>query len=351
MIMISSSVLGDSYDSLSVIAESGLLIREKPNKESKVVTKIEFGTRIRRLYTRAKSDTIDKHIAKWELIEYNGVKGYVWGLYLSRHIFVKTSTINQEKRFMHEGVQCGQIPYSPGFYWYGIYKSENKDYQELREVQVKLIFQKLMEDQPFDSNGYKNTVNWLDGPEFTIETNQDEISYFLIGSKKKLEPGIITGKMLLNEYDCNNNEISIFLYPEKAEIFCLPECTCVSFISIDQPIIVDSSNFKLSSNFKIFVKSGVHGINRFDTENGRVINKELPFMGRTAKNHASTLNPQIIWYGDLDNDKKLDFIFRSNNMVQHGGSVNAYSLFLSVGASETEIIKAVASTISSGCDG
>ena len=317
------------YDSLFVIAESGLILRFKPNTNSQVITTIPFGTKVRRHFDNWIPDTINNRINYWMPVEYGKKKGYVWGLYLSQQPFVDISAINTDFRIIMEGAHCSQVGYSPDFHWYGIYKHQDSGFQEVRKVNIKIFFSQLLTKEEW------HNLKSFDG-DFLIKTDQLEKSIFLLGSKDELKTGKIQGYSFIDDY--YGYDKTVFIYPEHPKAFRLNDNYCVTFMSRDIPFIVDSTKYSLGSKYILRITEGENNTAEyFDTKDFQQISNELDFMGRSAKIHSSKRNPTIIWYGDIDRDNKPDFIFAGHNMVEHGGIAGYWVLFISSSAIENNV--------------
>lgn len=339
-----NNLLGDSFTSLNVIAESGLNLRSKPDLDSRLLITIPFGAKVQHNFGGEITDTIDGFVDRWLQIEYNGLKGYAWGHFLGNCRFVDTLTTNHDFRILKEGIHCGVIAYSPGFSWYGMYPGNDSLKQIFKPIKIKLLIPKLLTKQKNVATfGFETTdVETI----YKIETDQNDTTQFIIGVKENICAGKIDGCLLEADGDYSSYGNSVFLYPEKIEQFYLPNLKMVTFLARDIPLVKDSNAYTLDSRYTIMLKHGYYHNSNFDVQKDRNLNDDLPFMNYPAFIHAQDFNPKIVWYGDIDNDKKLDFIFKSNR--GHGWN---YSLLLSSKANEFEIIKAVANTLFFGCYG
>lgn len=337
------------FDSLSVISQTGLNMRSGASLDSEIITTIPFGTSIRSYLDGKIKDTINGFIDNWTKIEFAGKEGYAWEQFLSTYSFVVSEKYNNEYRIIREGLICGEVSFSPEYNWYGIYKGKSDETQEIRKVEVNILFPELLhpEERPkyFDDEYYER------GQMHYISTNQDTKFEFLIGTINELDEGLINGH-LFDYYYINPDNPPIFVYPEKPEIIQIKNLNTVTFISRDVPFLKDTAKFEVSSYYKLMLLNGKHNESRAtDYNNYQVLNSELEFMYANGSRHASFKNPTIFWYGDIDSDDKMDFIFYSHNMVEHGGIECIFHLFLSSKAKNGEIIGKVAFFRFWGCYG
>lgn len=349
-VLISINALADyPFDSLTVIAESGLIMRTGASLDSDIITTIPFGTIVKSYWYGKIKDTINGFADNWTKIEYGGKEGFAWEQYLSTYRFVNSEKYNKEFRISEEELICGFISYSPEFNWYGIYQGKSEGLQEIRKVEVTILFPELL--QPEERVKYFDSEYFEKGLMHYIMTDQDTKAEFLIGTKNKLDERLINGYSF--DPDSKNPENApIFVYPEKPEIIKIKDLNTVTFISRDVPFLQDTAKLQVSSNYKLFLLNGEFDYSQaVDYYSYQVLNPDLEFMYATASRHASYKNPTINWYGDLDSDNKMDFILYNHNMVDHGGIECIYYLFLSSKAKNGEIIGKVAFFWFGGCYG
>lgn len=73
--------LPSAYTQLYVAAPSGLSLREAPNKESKKLDLLPFGTMVTANYESIWSEEIDGYHGHWFEVKYNGKQGYIFDGY------------------------------------------------------------------------------------------------------------------------------------------------------------------------------------------------------------------------------------------------------------------------------
>jgi len=97
LLIVSFQLLNAASDVLYSHAKNGLIIREKPNIESKNIGKIPFGKKIKILKKSDAIETIENLQGNWCFVQYKEQKGWVFNGYLSYFdptlIFINDFTI------------------------------------------------------------------------------------------------------------------------------------------------------------------------------------------------------------------------------------------------------------------
>lgn len=71
---------------LFVVSSDGLILREKPSKDSKKILLIPFGAETELMENSDEPDYIDGFFANWKKIKYNDKEGYVFSAYLAKDL-------------------------------------------------------------------------------------------------------------------------------------------------------------------------------------------------------------------------------------------------------------------------
>lgn len=332
------------YDSLTVIAQPNLALRVNTNKNSELLASMPFGAIVRAYWDNVVKDTINGVHGQWKLVEYNQLKGYAWDPYLSMQRIASDKLFNTDFRIMEEGTFCAELNYSSDLYWYGLYTTDSKETQELLNVNINLIFQQTLKKD--DKEKYFGNDFEID---FQLSTDNKKKSVFLIGSKEPLKVGKIKG-FLFEKESYSNNKPYIFLYPEQIKNLEIDNME-LAIRAKEEVYITDSSKYIITKFYELELakdENAYYSYNDFFTQN---ISKDIPHMSSPAFRHCIYKNPKIVWYGDLDGDKKIDFIINSFMMADHGGVDTNYILFLSSKADGKNFVKKVAHFMLWGCYG
>ena len=120
----------------TIMAPSGVFLREGPSRESKKIGSVLFGSIVygeysncedcpnpfRSFYTQPQLDTtiIDGIAGRWIKVQYYNLKGYVFsGYILPGHWIIQSEGgVNTDFRLMHSGYQNTALNYDPNLNWY-----------------------------------------------------------------------------------------------------------------------------------------------------------------------------------------------------------------------------------------
>lgn len=340
-----------------VFAEPCLNIREKADNSSKIVGCIPFFSIIN---VSPNLDDVENQYEridaeKWYSINHKGRKGYVLGKYLvDRRYFhvVEAGKYNNDVRILLEGEQCGDVNYSPALHWYGIYPTDKENQQELRKVNITI-------KTPNTFIKEKKTINEVnaigDNDFFIIETDVKKKSLFLMGINKPLSEGIINGfhKFVRGEYSkeyyVSKKGKSDFLYPEQIKFLEVANCLPLFVKAKDAAYIDDPKKLNIKKRYEIEVAREEFSF--FGPVESQNLSIDIPEVYKTSSYediynkvlaHARHGNPLLAWYGDIDQDKKVDLLFFSHNMAEGGGIALYLTLFLSSRAEDHNFVKKVA---------
>ena len=86
-----------AQDSRYVVAEGGLNMRTKPEKNAPKVLRIPNGAEVKMTTQAYKSETIDGRKGQWRKVTYNGKTGFVFDAYLAENKPTKDSKAKEEK--------------------------------------------------------------------------------------------------------------------------------------------------------------------------------------------------------------------------------------------------------------
>jgi hypothetical protein len=340
-----------------VFAEPCLNIREKADNSSKIVGCIPFFSIINVSPNLDDAENQYERIdaEKWYSINHKGHKGYVLGKYLvDRRYFsvVKADKYNNDVRILLEGEQCGDVNYSPELYWYGIYPTDKDNQQELRKVKITI-------KTPNTFIKEKKTINEAnaigDNDFFIIETDVKKKSLFLIGINNPLSEGMINGFHTFKyidsppyQYYFVDREKAEFLYPEQIKSLEVANCLPLFVKAKDSAYIDDPKKLTIKKRYEIEVAKEFSFFRQEESQN---LTMDIPEVYKTSFHEdiynkvlalAAYKNPLLVWYGDIDQDKKVDLLFFSHNMAEGGGIAFYLTLFISSKANDNNFVKKVA---------
>jgi len=333
----SQEYLSRSY--FTVLSQTGLNMRAQPDPNSPVVTTIPFGTEIDADFSKEVSDRINGFAGVWYPVSYKGYTGYVWSQYLGSITIPKQGIINNDYRLIEEGAHCGELNYMPDLHWYGIFETNKPGIQELKKVRINLIIKSTLNEEERRLIFEESFGN----ADFLIKTDSDRKSVFLIGSKEPLD------EMQFNAKGAGNIGFSGFLFPEQKESFFIPGYEELELKAKEVNYIIDSSNCALERKYELELSNFSQGVNLKQAQN---LTTQIPAMKFSASKHASFLSPKIIWWGDIDHDRKFDLLIYSDQMRESGDNLGFLILFLSSGAEKDQIVRKVAEWVfKSSCEG
>lgn len=337
-----------SFDAeYSIMAVSGLNLREKPDLASKRLATLPFGANVmatnEHLLENNPNSEIEIEIegvkGHWLHIEYKGFKGYVFSGFTQRghdRIVPSQGNLNKDYRLMREGYHCGlnSINYSADLYWYALIIDEGDSRLEKVNISIKMSgqFSELEWEEATGGDGLENLVK--------VETDIGAKSFLLIGSKDKLESsGAANLFFPIQSRDQEVPGLGRFIYPEQK--IPLYNRSFLHEVGAVEQIIQDSSgeNFRREYNIHYEIRGNFKAKADLSDELG---------LTDPAKRHALYQTPLLVWAGDLNNDGLLDLIFSSHTMADHCGVTWGHQLFVTNRDANT-VIKKVASYEEGGC--
>lgn len=329
-------------DSLFVLAHPSLSLRSGPSLDSDVIEQIPFFTKVAATRFKEIPDTIGNVVSSWREVYYQGKVGYSWGYYL-RHLWpAPNEDYNKEYRVLKEGQACSSMYYLGGMNWYGLYPTEDETKQELIKLDLEIIFPNMLIKEAREEFRYD-----LEGG--IIKTGLDKKSTLLIGSKHELEIGVVEGNLLNIDYENRFTPLDSFLYPEEQKMLSISDDR-IFMKAKETHIVKDSSDCSIERCYELEIADNPRNFRGFQ-EFFQSLTSDIPHMCEPARKHASYRSPRIVWYGDLDRDDKVDFIIRSMQMADKGGTSTHFLLFLSSEAEDGKLVKKVAEFIFGGCYG
>ena len=310
-------------ESFSVIAVSGLNMRQQPDLKSQVISLLPFGSVVEAefnvLNNRSQEIEIDGRKGKWIFVTYKNYKGFVFSGFLSKEVWVvqPKGNVNLNYRILTPGFHCDQLNYSPGFYWYAMKVKGGKT--DFIPVEIKLKFKSDYSEKDKIEN-----VDW-ESYSHKIEVNPEIEDYLIIGFKDELNIGSQTfpnfRRGMLKQVDLSEN---IFFYPE--QFISFPFNRNEYWIGSIEEIFIDST---YSEGFRRKYQLLYKVANRKNSQSIEINLDYFGELGLPAERHAFYQTPSLEWIGDINNDGFIDLLFHSSNMADGCGVCWATHLFVS----------------------
>ena len=312
-------------EDLTVMATSGLNLREKPDLNSKVLARIPFGTIVKANRSQFGIDhprteiVIDNARGYWAQVKYQSHIGYIFSARTKRGadcVVQASGKLNNAYRILKEGYYCefSSLNYSPDLNWYALILDGKQS--KLRKVKVSI----KTANEFSDLEQKEADQMYLGMDPLKVETDIDERSYLLIGSKSEFPvTGHINQTYIFEDQDPVDPKSGRFLYPEeKLSLYC---SSLAHQISASERVILDSSEAKFRKEYNL--NYTIQGRIQASADLSRDLDLSQP-----ASKHARFQTPQLVWAGDLNGDGLLDLIFYSFTMVEHCGMNWYHHLFM-----------------------
>jgi tetratricopeptide (TPR) repeat protein len=310
--------------SLYVLATSGLRFREKADAKSTVLATVPFGDSLISdgavdFVAQLESDQ-SKRLFKvegisgcWQKAVYKGKKGFVFSGFVSDHH--KAENLKDNYVLLEEGWGSSTVVYNQDDYkWYGWYSKKTKTGMKNELKPIAKLF--------FASEGQGDF-------DYTLATKTDrtvigDTALYIIGVRKTVAQQFPLGA--IKGVEVNETWIS----KEKTTYKFKNENWQLSILLKDKPVSDDDGYLdKASLVFESNDKKQKQTIASYDSKN---------------PNSMWFASAQIVWYGDLDGDGKMDLIISKD---EDGGS--SLELYLSSAAGAGKYLKRVGVLYRGGC--
>jgi len=327
LLIILSLISVDKPQVYTVMAVSGLNLRSEPSVNSRVLKKLTFGTLVYSEVQFINNEYIERSNYKDEIndvvgcwikvkLENDGIEGFLFSPYIHYGDIVNRDL--SRTRVIHEGYNClNETGFHPDLDWVGVYKQENYMVVKKVEVELKLSAMDSIELPMELEYDWYATQNW------SLETNIDETSAFLIGSKYAISEGKFEIKYESEPSGYSPAINNGFIFPEqKLELYNAPYNYRIRG---EELVKLDTSNLQLRKSYDLF-----YGIrhNEDRTFNEISLKSYLKFCC-DAKKHAIYQTPTIEMLVDLNNDNILDLVMRGHTMTEGCGGCLSKSVLIS----------------------
>lgn len=173
----------------TVIAPSGLNLRDAPGINGKVIARVPYGTQLelvdRRYHGReAVNPNRSLNPYAWAHVRHNGQTGYLYDAYLALDYFITgenyyPSNLNDEFVMTQRGVfQQRVVPGFDTYNWYGIYHLGSNKTMAIREIEPEMRY---------------GSAEVSGGLFLTLGGDAEDDPLFYIGSKRPLPTGLLDG--------------------------------------------------------------------------------------------------------------------------------------------------------------
>ena len=286
-----------------IVNASILNLRDRPDLSGKVVEKLPRGAALTlvEIVNEGQFVEVDSVFGAWLKVQYKNKNGYVF----SPHVTGKYN-LYQDGDFFNDAL--------PDMNWYGVYVRDSFA-DEMRKIEVRLV----EEYSDFFMENMK-----------ILKTNQKDTAKFIIGSATPLRPGFAGN---LGLFDPGSVYLSNDLAPgAMLPVFAgqEPDDTTVTptyFLAAVGCAQFESSDYVQVSGYRLYVLE-------LNTDTPAV-RQDITGWVQPAEGMSPTV--RLIWYGDLDSDRKPDVLLQ-DSPYEAGARL---SLFLSSKARPGEYLHKV----------
>jgi hypothetical protein len=324
----------------TIMAKSGLNMREKPELNSRKIAAIPFGTIVQAVgsyqtFQRQEEEAtleIKGRKGYWLKIKFDSKEGYIFSGFTLRGIWVVQSEegLNNQYRILQEGYYCDPINYSPKLSWYAMINKDNSTI--FKKVNIRIRFKHEYTDEEKKAN-----ESWEEFP-IKIETDIDETSFLLLGTEDELNFMTQDFPRILNmKHDRFDHKEGIFFYPEQFVTMYLKPFQYN--IGAREKITLapnEAKGYKREYRFLYRYSDGKKN-KEYD------LSDDLQLYG-SGELHSNYETPKLVWAGDINGDEMMDLIIYSHTMTDSGGVCWDTHLFISNKEKEVPIRKAAGNT-------
>lgn len=216
--------------------------------------------------------------------------------------------INEDFRIFNEGSYCMPIQVDTTMHWYGMYRINNVD---------SFVEVKLQPIRPWENGN----MTWS---KIATDRSEKAQALFIIGSKKALKNKVVSRHEMYKTQ---------FLYPGMSlTVYGLDE----NGQFINSKVLSVTGNVKKVFHFPMIEDYNLKISDFPSYENPQDLNQYFEIPSESGMF-------QILWFGDLDDDRKPDLILQSTS------NSNETILLLSTEAKGAKHVEKVSSIISGSC--
>ncbi len=330
VIIISAQFLFGQYDEAfsTVIAPSGLSLREGPGLEYDRLTAIPFNTQVTVLEHQInyeQRDTIGDISGYWVPVRYQKQEGYLFSAYLKRGYLFRPSDegMNSDFRIVIPGMRISALNYAPDLHWYALIAKAGEEYGDflLQKVDPKVDFAPMTLDEHYNWEEEEGLVS------MDLEAGEDYVFLF-IGTHQPIEE---VEKLVQRTY---YNQTAGYpdwgqqVYPyQQLPIFETEDGGRYVLSGHVAPTKRDDQTddeIDYSLGISYYEYPGDYRVmpdQMLTPELSTFFLEELPFYFRH--------HPRIFWQGDINGDQMPDLIFYQPNISECCGGSESFFLLMS----------------------
>ncbi len=331
MLMISCFAFAEKH-AYTVMAESGLFMREGPSRDTKKIGSVPFGEVVYQEsrsgettglnYSYEFSPEIDTTIIEgiaghWIAVRYYNLKGFVFSGFVVPGIWILKASkgVNEDYRILEAGYQNGPMNYDPALNWYAI--TEREDKTILEKVDISFQLWHSYEDE--EMKGFSDVMP------INILVNGERRYCWLIGTKNELLDTLYQKRAYIQEgaYFPTFDK-GIFIYPTQQFTFGIQQGQS-SYLKAEEKITLDpNSGNGYKRNYTISV-----GRYQFPNGENMLDLTDSLHVDSSAAQQRMYSPPLLHWVGDLNGDLYADFIMSSSTPYDSYSGSSLYVLYLS----------------------
>lgn len=316
------------HDILTVVAPSGLSLRNAPGQEAARITVIPKGAKVKVLdYDQVKDknlESIDDYYGYWAHVSYQQQKGYVFSAYLyDGQPFVESTSINKDYRVFYPGWRCDPINYDPQLNWY----AWTIDDQFQFTLEKKTPNFKMAGDSPYDIPPYAFCTAF----EVGVKEQTTNGIFLFLGTQQALNLAKIdNGRTHLKPYGYHNS--GVLPFPYQNQDFATYNEQNYYIIGYED-YIKSTSSGNGYRNYQLYLST--QRSDYFDIQpQGQLLSPLLKMDGYEVNEYTEYeagyyQHARIVWQGDLNGDSFPDCLFYRPDISESCGGSEYYFLLLS----------------------
>ncbi len=335
LLIASTSFCQEEEQYYTVVAPSGLSLRDGPGLEHNRISALPFGTQVDPnseegfIYWSEDQDTIDQRVGSWlPVATESGEEGYLFSGYLKNGpLFIPSTEINDEYRIEGPGLHCEPVNYDPDMHWYAFQFDMEKGEVSLQTVSTSLDFSTVLdpEEMEFAYAGAGDYVN------LNIDS-YDGLALLLLGTQEQLELDQLPTMPAHTDREFLYGYWGRTLYPyEKHSLEWSQGQGAIYVLEGEEElrVLTDTPNAPEIQRIYQLQLRYYYGRNRSRINLTKVLGLEEWFSGEHQYDFLPMYHPRLTWHGDLNADGHPDLLFYLPNTSECCGGFEEYHLLMS----------------------